>query len=85
MLVVFHVTPAAAPSETIRLKCLFAEVVVVDFMGKLLAPIHVVGGRGRPDARAFDTRILQGVDVDGHAEGMLRKPPGAGYGAVVEA
>ena len=70
MLVVLHATPAASPTETIRFKSLFAKVVVVDFVGKLFASVHIVGGRGRADTRAFDTGILQRIDVDSHAEGM---------------
>ena len=84
MLVVLHATPAATPAETVRFERLFAKVVVVDFVRKMFAPVHIIGGRGRTDARAFDTRILQRVDVDGHTEGMLRESPRTGYGAVVE-
>lgn len=85
MLVVLHATPAATPAETVRFERLFAKVVVIDFVGKLFASVNVVGGRGRTDARAFDTGVLQWVDVDGHTEGMLRESPRTGYGAVVEA
>ena len=58
MLVVLHATPAATPAETVGFERLFAKVVVVDFVGKLFASVNVVGGRGRTDARAFDTGIL---------------------------
>lgn len=85
MLVVLHATPAATPTKTVRFERLFAKVVVVDFVGELFASVHIIGGCGRTDARAFDTGILQWVDVDSHTEGMLREPPRAGYGAVVEA
>lgn len=84
MLVILQATPAATPTETIRFERLFAKVVVVDFVGELLATVNVVGGCGRTDARAFDTGILQWIDVDSHAKGMLREPPRTGYGAVVE-
>ena len=84
MLVVLHATPAATPTETVRFERLFAKVVVIDFVGELFAPVHIIGGRGRTDARAFDTGILQWIDVDSQAEGMLRESPRTGYGAVVE-
>ena len=58
MLVVLHATPAATPTETIRFERLFAKVVVIDFVGELFASVHIVGGCGRTDARAFDTGIL---------------------------
>lgn len=85
MLVVLHATPTATPAETIRFERLFAKVIVINFVGELFATVNVVGGCGRTDTRAFDTGILQWVDVDGHTEGMLREPPRTGYGAVVEA
>ena len=85
MLVVLHATPAATPAETVGFKRLFAKVVVVDFVRKMFASVHIIGGRGRTDARAFDTGILQWIDVDSQAEGMLREPPRICYGAIVEA
>ena len=85
MLVVFHATPAATPTKTVRFERLFAKVVVIDFVRELLATVHIIGGCGRTDARAFNTGILQRIDVDSQAEGMLREPPRTGYGAVVEA
>lgn len=84
MLVVLHATPAATPTETVRFERLFAKVVVIDFVGELLATVNVVGGCGRTDTRAFDAGILKRVDVDGQAEGMLRESPRTCYGAVVE-
>ena len=84
MLVVLHATPAATPAETVRFERLFAKVVVIDFVGELFASVHIVSGRGRTDARSFDTGVLQRVDVDGHAEGMLRESPRTSYGAIVE-
>ena len=50
MLVVLHAAPAAAPTETMRFKSLFAEVVIIDFMREVLASVHIIGGRGRADA-----------------------------------
>jgi len=84
MLVVFHATPTATPAETIRFERLFAKVVVINFVGELLATVNVVSSRGRTDTRSFDTGVLQWIDVDSHAKGMLREPPRTGYGAVVE-
>ena len=85
MLVVLYATPAATPAETVRFERLFAKVVVIDFMRKLFASVHIIGGCGRTDTRSFDTGVLQWIDVDSQAEGMLREPPRTGYGAVVEA
>lgn len=84
MLVVLHATPAATPTETVRFERLFAKVVVIDFVGELFATVNVVSSRGRTDTRSFDTGVLQWVDVDSHAKGMLRELPSASYGAVVE-
>ena len=50
MLIVLHAAPAAAPTETVRFKSLFAEVVVINLVRKVLASVHIVGGRGRTDA-----------------------------------
>lgn len=49
MLVVLHATPTATPAETVGFKRLFAKVVFVDFMREVLAPVHVISGRGRTD------------------------------------
>lgn len=75
MLVVLYAAPVATPTETERIKRLFAEIFFVNLVWEVLASVHIVYCCRGSNARASDAGVLQGVDVDGHSKGMLRKSP----------
>lgn len=64
MLVVLHAAPVASPTETMRFKSLFAKVVVVDFVGKLFASVHIVGGLVAHHLALLDV-IVEVVMIEG--------------------
>ena len=85
MLIVLHSVPITTPAEAKRSENLLAVVVFVDLVREVLASVHVVRSRFRLDTGPSDARVLQRVDVDGHAKSVSRENLGSGYGAVVEA
>jgi hypothetical protein len=85
MLIVLHTAPVAAPMEAEGLENLLAEVGFVDFVGEIFSSVHIVGGSCWLNGGTSDAGVLQGVDVDSHAEGVSRQGSGSRNGAVIEA
>ena len=76
MLVVFHGAPGAAPDEAVFDEQAVAEVAFIDLVAELLAAVGIglaVGGFNNPAAilRMADIGIVECVDVDGEAAGMI--------------
>ena len=85
MLIVFHAAPVSSPTEAEGLENLLAEVGFVDFVGEIFSSVHIVGGSCWLNGGTSDAGVLQGVDVDSHAEGVSRQGSGSRNGAVIEA
>ena len=84
MLPVFLALPMAAPTEASGGEKLLAEVTLVDFVGKVLIAVNKIQGRLGLDTVAPHTRVLQRINVDGQAKGMLREPGRPRDVAIVE-
>ena len=76
VLVVFHGAPGAAPDEAVFDEQAVAEVAFIDLVTELLAAVGIglaVGGLNDPAAilRMADIGIVERVDVDGEAAGVI--------------
>lgn len=87
MLIVFQRTPVAAPTEPVTEEETVAEVLGSNLVGEHPASVNVraTGGRLHEQGAvrlAAHTGVVEGVDVDGQPQGMLRETGAAGNGTV---
>ena len=79
MLVVFHGAPGAAPDEAVLDEELVAEIIGGDLVTEVLLAIDIRQARGGLDdamtvfLTITDVRVVEGIDIDGQAVGMLRQ------------
>ena len=91
MLVVLHGAPGAAPSEAMFDEELVAEIIGGDLVTEVFLAIDIRQARGGLDdamtvfLTITDVRVVEGIDVDGQAVGMLRQVLGVGHDTIVEA
>ena len=89
MLVVFGAAPVATPAEAGCGEEAMAEVASLDLVGEGARTVHIGctgGGLGdfRAAAQALMAGVVEGVDVDSHAESVLGDEACVGYEAEVE-
>ena len=90
MLVVLARGPVAAPVEASGGEEAEAEVIVVNLVGEVPRAVAVrLAGDGLDERRAIieglDVGVVEGVDVDGQAAGVLGEVVGGGDVAIAEA
>lgn len=90
MLVVLAGAPGTAPGEVVAGEEAVAEVVAGDLVGEGAGAVGVgTAGRGVDDEGAVAATeamgVVEGIDIDSEAEGVLGEPLAAGNGAVAEA
>lgn len=78
MLVIFAGVPVAAPGETMFNKEAVTQVILINFIGKILAPVRIdfaAGGRDIGIARTSFVvdyiGIIEGIDINGEAIGVF--------------
>ena len=89
VLVVFHGAPGAAPDEAVFDEQTVAEVAFIDLVAELLAAVGIglaVGGFNDPTAilRMADIGIVERIDVDGEAAGVIGERLRTRDGAITE-
>ena len=76
VLPVFHRAPGATPSEAVLQEKAVQEIALDNLVGEALTAVDILHGRsGLHDATSVlaraDIRIIEGIDIDSHARGML--------------
>ena len=76
MLVVLYIVPVAAPGKAMFDKEPVAQVFLCNFVGKAQVSVGIGQGRGGGDLfgailRVGNVRIVQGIDVNSQAIGVL--------------
>ena len=92
MLVVFAGVPIAAPGKAVSLEKLITQIVFINLVRKILAPVCIGFAARRGNVVASvrisakdNIRIVERIDVDRQAIGMLGKTVSTVYNAVVKA
>ena len=90
VLIIFLGAPIAAPRKAVRLEETIAEITLSNLIGMILAAVGILLACCRLDesgtvAALADAGVIEWVDVDGHAHGVLGQALTARNGAEAEA
>ena len=81
MLIILHGSPVSAPGEAVFCEKLIAQIVFINFVGKIQTSVRIGPSCGRGYAllpvRPGYIGIVQGIDVDCKPVSMLREAAGA--------